>query len=481
MPDHALSPDQLEGIGEALGQADLSILGERAERLRLETARMVTEYLVPRLRDPDGAVVVAVVGVSGSGKSTIVNSIARRRISAEGTRRPTTTEPVAWTGSRLPPTLDALRRRLPGRLVDTLRPPPEGIVLVDTPPPGVLDDEGDSIAGQILSVADACLLVAGSSRYADAAGIELADRARDRGIPTVFVLNRVPAGTEMSAVLVADYADKLAGRGLLERPDAELIVTIAEGPVSPDGGGLPGDWIAGIRKELEALVDPSARSALVRQGLASAESRLTVSLSRLREMLISAETRRISLIDPTRIAYGRAAAEMVRDLRSGAFAETGSDREAFVAALSAGAARRAGRAARTVAERWEALASDRLGAEMFGHGPQIPAAARERLEWWTADLPSLAEEVSGRSVRRRKRDRLVDTIRRAAVDPRFRPDRKATRVLDRHPGIVGAARRRLEEELKGIIHADSMRFLERAGAGSPDGLLAKMTVAGGGE
>jgi hypothetical protein len=215
--------------------------------------------------------------------------------------------------------------------------------------------------------------------------------------------------------------------------------------------------------------------------LASAESRLIASLSRLREMLISAETRRISLLDPTRIAYGRAAAEMVRDLRSGAFAETGTDREAFVAALSAGAARRAGRAARNVAERWEALASDRLDAGMFGHGPEIPTAARDRLESWTADLPSLAEEVSGRSVRRRRRDRLVNTIRCAAVDPGFRPDRKAQRVLDRHPGIVGAARQRLEDELKGIIHADSMRFHERAGAGSPDGLLAKMTVAGGGE
>jgi hypothetical protein len=198
-------------------------------------------------------------------------------------------------------------------------------------------------------------------------------------------------------------------------------------------------------------------------------------------MLISAETRRISLLDPARIAYGRATTEMLRDVRSGVFAETGADSEAFVAALSAGAARRAGRAARSVAERWEVLASDRLDQEMFGHGPGIPAAARERLEWWSADLPSLAEEVSGRPVRRRKRERLVDAIRRAAVDPRFRPGRKEARILDRHPGAVDAARRRLAEELAGIIHADSMRFLESLGTGSPDGLLAAMTLAGDGE
>lgn len=477
MPDHALSPDRLEGIDSALGKADLSILSDSAERLRVVTKRLVGEYLIPRLKDLDGAVVVAVVGVSGSGKSTLVNSIARRRISADGTRRPTTIEPVAWTGGVLPPTLDALRRRLPGRLVDTLRPPPEGIVLVDTPPPGVLDEEGESVAGQILAVADACLLVAGASRYADAAGFELADRARDRGIPTVFVLNRAPVGPELSAVLAADYAAKLAGRGLLDRADRELIVTVTEGPVSEDSGGLPGEWIAGVRKELEALVDPEARSMLVRRGVMHASARLDESLSRLREMLISAETRRVSLLDPTRIAYGRAAAEMLGDLRTGAFAETGADADTFVAALSAGTARRAGRAAHRVAERWEVLAPELLDPVMFGHGPGIPAAARDRIEWWSADLPSLAEEVSGRSVRRRKRDRLVDTIRRSSVDRRFRPGRKEARILARHPGVLEAAQRRLEEELAGIIHADSMRFLERLGTGSPDGLLAELTLA----
>lgn len=437
---------------------------------------MVTEYLIPRLSDPDGPVVVAVVGVSGSGKSTLVNSIARRRISAEGTRRPTTTEPVAWTGSGLPPTLDALRRRIPGRMVDTLRPPPEGIVLVDTPPPGVLDDEGESVAGQILAVADACLLVAGSSRYADAAGFELAERARRRGIPTVFVLNRVPAGPEASAVLVADYAAKLAGRGLLDRAEGELVVTVTEGPVSEDGGGLPGEWVAGVRKELEALADPLERIGLVLSGLGHASALLDESLSRLRGMLISAETRRVSLLDPARISYGRAADEMLRDVRDGAFAETGADHDTFVAALSAGAARRAGRAARTVAERWDSLAPEMLDQEMFGHGPGVLAAARERLEWWSADLPSLAEEQSGRPVRRRRRERLVDTIRRASVDRRFEPRRREARILERHPGALDAARQRLEEELSGIIHADSMRFLERLGPGSPDGLLSHMTV-----
>ena len=480
MLDHAPSPDRLEGISAALGRADLSLLGESAERLRIHTRRLVSEYLIPRLREPAGAVVVAVVGVSGSGKSTLVNSMARRRISAEGTRRPTTVEPVAWTGAELPPTLDALRRRLPGRLVDTLRPPPDGIVLVDAPPPGVVDEAGESIGSQILAVADACLLVAGASRYADAAGFELADAARRRGIPTVFVLNRVPTSPEMHGVLVTDYAAKLAGRGLIDRPDRELVVTIAEGPVSVDSGGLPGEWITGLRKEIDALADPRSRSEIVRRGLALAIARLDASLSTLRGMLISAETRRVTLLDPARIAYGRASLEMVHDLRSGAFAETGDDPEAFAAALTSTAARRAGRAARAVAERWTAIAPEMVDPDLFGHGPRIPVAARERIEWWAGDLPSLAEEVSGRALKGRHRERFIAAIRNTAVDPDYAPRGKVARILARHPGAVDAARRRLEDELAGIIAADAVRFEELLGAGSPEGLLAELTLAGDG-
>ena len=476
MIDHAPSPDALQGIGDALRRADLALLGDRAERLRLDTLSLVTEYLVPRLREPAGALVVAVIGVSGGGKSTLVNSVARRRISHGGTRRPTTTEPVAWTGTRLPPTLDALRHRMPGRLVDTLRPPPEGMVLVDTPPPGVVDDLGQPIASQILAVADVCVLVAGASRYADAVGFELADRASDRGMPIVFVLNRVPDATEAARTLADDYARKLAGRGLLARPDREAIVAIAEGPVSEDTGALPGDWIAGLRKELEAMAEPSERAAIIRMGIDRALVRLSGSLSAIRSMLISAETRRVALLDPIRIEYGKASAGMAAELRGGAFAETAGDPEAFVSALASGAARRAGLAARSVAERWSDVAPELTEPAFFGHSPGLTEAARERIGWWAADIPAVAHEVSGRAPKGRRRDRLVDLVRRSAVDPDFTPGKKAARLLRRYADARDASVRSLVEELEGVIHADSKRFVEVLGPGSPEGLLAELSV-----
>lgn len=476
MFERAPSPDTIGRIGRALGRFELSLLGAESERLRIETHSLATEYLAPRLREPDGALVVAVVGVSGSGKSTLVNSIARRRISAEGPLRPTTTEPIAWAGGALPGTLDSLRHRLPGRLVDTLRPPPPGVVVVDTPPPGVVDAAGVSIASQVLDIADACVLVAGGTRYADGAGFDLAARAARRGLPMVFVLNRLPATPEMARVIVGDFAAKLAARGHIDRAAPELIVPIAEGPVSGETGGLPGDWITGLRKEVEAIADPQARPAILEGIVARSTGLLARALTELRSMLIAAEGRRVELLDPVRIAYGRAADDLIQAVRSGAYAETAVDRETFAATLAAAAARRASRAAREVVERWAVLAPDLIDPEQIGHGPDVPAAARDRIAWWEEEIPGLVLDGGGsKHLRRRPARRLTETVRRSVGDRRHVPAGRDARSAARFPWLVEAARGRLEEELVGILDADSQRFTASLGAGAPAGLLAELS------
>ena len=476
MFDRAPSPDTIDRIGRALGRFDLSLLGDDAERLRIDARRLAAEYLAPRLADPDGALVIAVVGVSGSGKSTLVNSIARRRVSAGGTLRPTTTEPVAWAGGDLPATLDSLRHRIPGRLVDSLRPPPKGVVIVDTPPPGVTDASGESIAGQILDVADACVLVAGGTRYADGAGFDLAERAAGRGLPIVFVLNRLPATPEIGRVLVGDFAAKLAARGHIERAAPELIVAVAEGTVSTDSGGLPGDWVTGLRKEIEAIADPQTRPVILESVVTRSTEILSVALAHLRSMLIAAEGRRAALTDPVRIAYGRAADDLIRAVRTGTYGETGVDAESFAATLAAAAARRASRASSEVAQRWSALAPEMMDDSQIGHGPDVPSAARDRITWWEDDLASLAFEVGAKRLRKRPARRMIEVVRRSVADRRHVPEGRDARMMRRLPGLVDAARTRLEEELIGILDADAYRFVGPLGAGAPDGLLAELTL-----
>ena len=475
MVDHAPSPQRLAAVAAALERLDLGLAGGAAVDLRNATRRLVGEYLAPRVAQPDDDLVIAVVGVSGAGKSTLVNSIARRRLTETGTRRPTTLEPVAWGHAVLPANLDSIRRRLPGRMVDTLRSPPDGVVLVDTPPPDVVDASGRSVCDQILDVADACILVAGAHRYADAAGFDLAARAAGRGVATVFVLNRLPVTPELQRVLVSDFAEKLARTGLIERPELASVIAIAEGVVSPEREGLSTDAVTGLRKEVERLSDPQERRRVIDATVAGSTRVVAGALAALRSALITAEARRIQLADPVKLSYAEAADAVTAAVRSGEFAEVKDDPAALGAALGAAAARRAGRAAVRSADHWEHVGAG-TARGLFTHGSETPTAARERIEWWQSDIPRLAAELGGRSERGRKAERLVGATRASVLDPGHTPGRRERRMLDRHPGLVDAAAERLAEELIGIVTADATRFTAGLGAGVPWGVLAQLSL-----
>ncbi|MBI5157800.1 MAG: 50S ribosome-binding GTPase [Acidimicrobiia bacterium] len=475
MTDHAPSPERLAAVAAALERIDLALAGPEPVALRDATHRVVTDYLIPRTAHPDDDLVVAIVGVSGAGKSTLINSIARRRLTETGTRRPTTLEPVAWGHGALPATLDAARRRLPGRMVDTLRPPPDGVVIVDTPPPDVVDAAGTPVCDQILDVADACIVVAGAARYADAAGFDLAARAARRGVATSFVLNRLPPVAELQRVLVADYAAKLARAGLIERPEPGAVIAIAEGVVVPEREGLAMEAVMGFRKEVERLADPQERARVAAFAVGGTTRLVAAALATLRGALIAAESRRVQLADPIALSYADATDRVVAAVRSGAFAELKDDPDELAAALAAATARRAGRAALQSAASWE---SARAGTSklLFTHGAETPAAARDRIRWWHDDILRLAGELGGRPGRGRRAARLVRATRAAVIDPAHVFDRKERRVIGRNPGLVAAAADRLADELAGIVAADSARFTARLGAGTPWGVLAQLTL-----
>ena len=72
--------------------------GRRTSRRLGSSARrcsaQLDDYLLPRLRRLDAPLLAVVGGSTGAGKSTLVNSIARREVTRSGVLRPTTRSPV---------------------------------------------------------------------------------------------------------------------------------------------------------------------------------------------------------------------------------------------------------------------------------------------------------------------------------------------------------------------------------------------------
>ena len=292
-------------------QGELSRLAEGLEDLDTKAAAMLVPdlvderdrivrairgYLVPRLTDPDRPMTVVVAGPTGSGKSTIFNSLAGFELAETGALRPTTKMPLVATTAEHA----GLFRELGGVRchVATVRAPIlTRMALVDTPDIDSTSVEHRKMAELLIDAADVVVFVTSALRYADRVPWEVLRRAVDRGAPLITVLNRL---TSSSGGAVNDY------RALLSRAGIEAeIVRVPEQRGGPGLTRVPSLAVRELSRRLRALADESDGGRLagmtVAENVLADASRLVDSLAGLSHLV----ERQLSQIDEV-VDRGRA-------------------------------------------------------------------------------------------------------------------------------------------------------------------------------
>ena len=154
--------------------------------------RRLQDVVLPRLEDADAPVLVVVGGSTGSGKSTLVNSLLGRNVSRAGAVRPTTRRPVLicspqareWFMSdrvlpRLAKSLGTGGESLDAITIaveETLWP---AVGIVDAPDIDSVEDGNRRLAGELLDGADLWVFVTTAARYADAVAWKHLEEAAD--------------------------------------------------------------------------------------------------------------------------------------------------------------------------------------------------------------------------------------------------------------------------------------------------------------
>ena len=214
---------------------------------------------------------VALVGSTGAGKSTLVNSVVGAPVSATGVRRPTTNSPVLachpddidwFAENNFLPTLPRVRQEglaRPGRdgllVLAASEGMPRGIALLDTPDIDSVVQAHHEFAYQFLDASDLWLFMTSASRYADGPVWEVLQHARERKASLGVVLSRVPQ--TYRAELTGHFNAMLDANGIA----AENRFVIEQTPLID--GMLPADAYQPIRDWLTETATRADRRVAV--------------------------------------------------------------------------------------------------------------------------------------------------------------------------------------------------------------------------
>ena len=244
--------DELSTLARTLESIDFGIgLSELAnERDRLVTA--IRTYLIPRSRNPDLPMSVVFAGPTGSGKSTLINSLSGRDLSPAGFLRPTTSRPLALASPAHAPDYDEVGDVVCD-VISGRAPVLDTMTFIDTPDIDSTARLHRVVAETLIDNADVVVFVTSALRYADAVPWQVLRRAESRGAQVVYILNRT--GSD-SADAVADFRTRLAAEGF----DDDVVV-IPEHHLSPNAQRIPSLAVRSLKRSLATIASERTERA----------------------------------------------------------------------------------------------------------------------------------------------------------------------------------------------------------------------------
>ena len=268
--------DRIDGLAGQV--ASLEVASAPAKRRVGQLREHIARHVRPRALSLDAPLLVLLVGPTGAGKSSLFNALLGRPASQTGVLRPTTRELVVLAR---PADGDALVRfggPLAGIDQGRLRlmrdeDAPEGLVLVDAPDVDLVEHSNRELTDRLVEAADLAVFVTTAIRYADRVPWEVLGRVRDRGLPLVVVVNRMPSDPGERQEVLEDLQRLLGDAGLVGGLGgvAVELIGVPEGSIDPETDGLQRDTVRPLLDRIDGLASSrEARLELASYALAGA-------------------------------------------------------------------------------------------------------------------------------------------------------------------------------------------------------------------